>query len=440
MFAMSVIRWIVALFLWGIGVSIISADTIDRLRPEKLQAVHVEIEALKTQRREVRLSSSYNDVRAVLHAHSALSHDSRGTIEEIVAAAKEADVRVIMFTEHPASGYDYFLDGHRGLNAGVLLIPGAETNGFLAFPRQSIQDQKTGTPQAFSNMVRSSGGLIFLCHLEERMDWDIANITGTEIYNTHADFKEESRFLAALRSPMTLFGLESAVKQYPQEVFGALLDYPADYLKRYDQLCQQAPHTGVAGNDSHHNQAYRAKILENGNVLVEDALGARIAMLDPEQLASLKLLTADKQPGDLILDLDLDPYARSFRHVSTHLLVKEMNEVEVRQALATGRAYVAFDWIADPTGFVYRADRGAESWPIGSEVSFGEDLYLRAEAPLAGRFKLMRDGEVALDKNGPTIDFLVNKPGVYRVEVWLNLVGEERPWILTNPIYVRGKK
>jgi hypothetical protein len=272
------------------------------------------------------------------------------------------------------------------------------------------------------------------------MDWEIAGITGTEIYNTHADFKDEATFVAALRSPLALLGLAGALKEYPQEVFGALLDYPADYLERYDKLCQRARHTGVAGNDSHHNQAYRAKILHNGRVLVEDALGKQIAMLNPDELAPLKLLTAGRKPGDFIFDLDLDPYARSFRHVSTHLLLKEISENDVRQALVAGRAYVAFDWLADPTGFVYRADRGEDNWPLGGEVPFADDLYLRAEAPLAGRFKLMRDGRLAAEQNGPTLEFLVDKPGVYRVEVWLNLAGEDRPWILSNPIYVRSQQ
>jgi hypothetical protein len=428
---------ILAVVLCAVGGSTVDADAVDRLRPENLRAVHEAIESLKTQRREVNLSSGYDDVRALLHVHSAFSHDSRGTTDEIVAAANEVGVRVIMFCEHPADGYDYFMDGHRGVRDGVLLIPGAETNGYLAFPRQSIQNQKTETPQAFSDLVRSTGGQIFLCHLEERMDWDIANMTGTEIYNTHADFKEEARVVAALRSPLTMFGLMDAVKQYPQEVFGALLDYPADYLKRYDQLCQKARHTGVAGNDSHHNQAYRARIVEGGK---EDALGEELALLDPEKLAPVKLLTAGKKPGDMIFDLDLDPYARSFRHVSTHLLLGEVNEAEVRLALNAGRAYVAFDWIADPTGFVYRADRGAESWPIGSEVPFAAGVHLRAEALLEGRFKLVRNGEVVLETTGPVLDVPVEQPGIYRVEVSLNLAGEERPWILTNPIYVREKK
>jgi hypothetical protein len=413
-------------------------DALERMRPEKLRATHEKIEALKSQRREVSLSSGYDDVRTLLHVHSAFSHDSRGTLEEIVAAAKETGVRVILFSEHPASHYDYVNDGHRGLRDGVLLIPGAETRGFLAYPRRSIQNQKADTPQAFSDLVRSADGLVFLCHLEERMDWEIAELTGSEIYNTHADFKDELKFAAALRSPLALFTLMGAVKQYPQEVFGALLDYPADYLKRYDQLCQKSPHTGVSANDSHHNQAFRATVTDDGKVLLEDALGKKLAELDPQKIAPLKLLVSGKQPGDLILDLDLDPYARSFGHVSTHLLLPEVSEAAVWQALRSGRAYVAFDWIADPSGFVYCAEMGEQSWPIGSQVPAADGLRLRAEAPLEGRFKLVRDGEVIHDAEGGSLDFPVEQGGVYRVEVWLTLAGEARPWILTNPIYVRG--
>jgi hypothetical protein len=201
-----------------------------------------------------------------------------------------------------------------------------------------------------------------------------------------------------------------------------------------------ARHTGVSGNDSHHNQCYRAKVLEDGKVLLEDILGEKIATLDPEKVPAIKLLTAGKKAGDLILDLDLDPYVYSFRHVSTHLLLNEVSEAEVRRTLSEGRAYVAFDWIADPTGFVFRATHDADNWPIGSEVVFDENVRLQAEAPLEGRFKLFRDGKVVHDQRGPAIDVPVENPGVYRVEVWLTLAGEERPWILTNPIYVRDRR
>lgn len=432
-------RFLASVFVLLVGTSMAHGDAMERLRPEKLRATHEKIEALKGQRRDVGLKSGYDDVRTLLHVHSLFSHDSRGTVEEVVAGAKEAGVRVILFSEHPASHYDYVKDGHRGMKDGVLLIPGAETGGFLAWPKTSIQSQKTDSPQEFADLVLSTGGQIFLCHLEERMDWEINGLSGSEIYNTHADFKDEPKFLAALRSPLTLLTLMGAVKQYPQEVFGALMDYPADYLARYDQLCQKSRLTGVSANDSHHNQAYRATVLEDGKVQLEDGLGEKLAVLDPEKITPLKLLVNGKKPGDRILDLDLDPYPRSFHHVSTHLLMPTVDEESVWQALTAGRAYVAFDWLADPTGFVYRADAGEKNWPIGSEVTKQDGLRLRAEAPLEGRFKLVRNGEVIFDEHGTSLDFAVKEPGVYRAEVWLTLAGEDRPWILSNPIYVRGE-
>ena len=436
---MRAIRLCVGMLLVGGLSQPLLADALERVGLEKLRATHEKIESFKKELRKVSLPSGYEDVRALLHVHSAFSHDSRGKIDEIVSAAKQVGVRVIMFSEHPASHYDYVKDGHRGMNEGVLLIPGAETGGFLAYPKQSIQDQKSEGPQGFSDLVRGTDGLIFLCHLEERMDWEINGLTGSEIYNTHADFKDEPKFIAALRSPLTMVGLMSALKQYPQEVFGALLDYPADYLKRWDQLCQKSRLTGVSANDAHHNQAFRAKLGESGKIELEDALGTKLATLDPEKLPPLKLLVSNKKPGDMVFELDLDPYARSFHHVSTHLLLNEVTEQAVWETLKAGRAYVAFDWLADPTGFVLQADRGARTWPMGSEVPVADGLRLRAEAPLDGKFKLLRDGEVVLEQTARSIEFNVDKPGNYRVEVWLTLAGEARPWILSNPIYVRAQ-
>jgi hypothetical protein len=412
-------------------------DAMDRMPLDNLRRVHDAVQSLKSERRQVSLSSGFQDVRALLHVHSALSHDSRGTLTEIVTAAKDAQARVIMFSEHPANTYDYFLDGHRGIEQGVLLIPGAETGGFLAYPRQSIQSKPTTKPQDFANLVRSSGGLVFISHLEERMDWEIANVTGTESYNTHADFKTETRFLDAMRSPLSMLNMAAAAKHYPQEVFGALLDYPADYLKRYDELCLKARLTGISANDAHHNQAYRAKILDEGIIQLEDALGEKIARLDAETIPPLKLLTVGRKAGDVIFELDLDPYVCSFRHVSTHLLLTEVDEAHVWQALSDGRAYVAFDWMADPTGFVYQATCGDNTWPLGSDVPFQSGLHLQAEAPLAGRIRLLRDGHLVTEVVGRTLDHAADRPGNYRVEVWLRLGAEDRPWILSNPIYLR---
>jgi hypothetical protein len=429
--------------LWLVGIAFAlqaaHGDAMERMNLEKLKATHDRVEALKKELHQPPFDCGYDDVRALLHVHSKFSHDSRGTIEEILDAAKKVGARVVMFTEHPASHYDYIADGHHGMKDGVLLIPGAETEGFLAYPKRSIDKQSFQGPQQFADRVRETGGLIFLCHLEERMDWEIAGLTGSEIYNTHADFKDEPKFLAALRSPLTLLGLIPAVSQYPQETFAALEDYPADYLKRFDALCQKVPHTGVSANDAHHNQAYRARVTDEGKVQLEDALDKKLALLDPEKLPLLKPLLAAKKPGDVVFQIDLDPYERSFRHVSTHLLMDRVTEEGVWESLQQGRAYVAFDWMADPTGFAYQLCHNDEPWPMGIKLPFSPGFRLRAAAPLGGKFKLVRNGEVIVEQSGDHLEVPVTKPGVYRVEVWLTMVGEDRPWILSNPIYVLGR-
>lgn len=416
----------------------LAGDATARLSVDNLAATQQAVRQLQAESRPVDLKMPYEDTRAILHSHSLLSHDSRSPIDEILAAARETGVRVIMFTEHPADHYDYFTDGHQGLRDGVLLIPGAETNGFHAYPTRSIQKEKTETPQEFADLVRRDDGLVFLCHLEERMDWNIDGLTGTEIYNTHADLKDEKKLLASMQSPIGLLALLPACTRYPQEFFAALQDYPIDYLRRYDELCLTRPHTGVAGNDSHHNMGVRAVLQENGKVLVEDRLGEKLAELDPEKILVLRPMIKGKSAGETVVELDLDPYERNFGFVSTHLLLTELSQPAVWEALKAGRAYVAFDWIADPTGFAYVARAGGKDYPMGSEPKFESGMKLLAEAPVPGVFKVVRNGEVVHEARTRKLEYPLDQPGNYRLEVWENIVGELRPWILTNPIYVRG--
>ena len=416
------------------------ADALDRMQLQNLKATHEAVELLKEDRQPVPITSEYTDYRACVHVHTHLSHDSESPIEEIIAGAQEAGVKVLIFSDHPAPEYDFVTDSYRGMRDGVLMLPGAESKGLLLAPMKSIPDWKDRSSQELATISTSEdGGLAFLSHLEERMDWELENLTGTEIYNTHADFKDEPRFIQTLRNPLQLLvQITPAIQQYPQETYSALLDYPADYLKRWDELNQTRRHTGVAANDAHHNNAMKLILQDTGLLKLEDALGEELAMLDPEKITALKAFTVGKKTGDVVFSLDLDPYPRAFRHVTTHLLMKEHTEEAVRDALKNSRAYVSFDWMCDPTGFVFQAVDGGSVQPIGSEVAFREGLTLRAGAPLAGTFRLMRNGSEIKSERGQTFEYAVSEPGNYRVEVWLNVAGEPKIWILSNQIYVRG--
>ena len=412
-------------------------DAVQRMQLKALEATRHAVEQFELDRRPVTLRNQFDDVRTLLHVHSRLSHDSVGTPEEIRKAAVEAGVRVVMFTNHPADDYDYFTDGHHDLQDGVLFIPGAEEKGLLAFPQRSVERRPEFTPQDKVDTVRAADGQVYLSHLEERMDWELDGLTGTEIYNIHADFKDEAGLLQALRNPLTLITVVSpAFRQYPQEAFAALQDYPADYLRRWGELNRKHRLTGISANDAHQNTGVRAIVGKDGQLLIQDGTGEQLARLDTNKTPALKLLIAGLNAGDAVFELQLDPYARSFRHVSTHLLLKSFDEAAVREALAAGRAYVGFDWMCDPTGFVFQATDGNTVFPMGSEMALTDGLQLQAEAPLAGTFKVIHNGLEVHHSRGRSLEFSVTESGVYRVEVWLNFPEEPRIWILSNPVYV----
>src|SRR5262249_22611371 len=149
-----------------------------------------------------------------------------------------------------------------------------------------------GSNQEFTDLVVGRDGRLFIAHLEERMDWELDNITGVEIYNTHADFKDEKELMAAMRDPLWIFRSAHLFRQYPQAAFSALLDYPADYLKRYDELCQKFPHTGVSANDSHQNVGLKLRMGKDDKIVVEDALQEKLIELDAASSPVLKALAA----------------------------------------------------------------------------------------------------------------------------------------------------
>lgn len=413
-----------------------AGEALKRLTTERLEAVTNAVTELRAQRKERPRVGPLQDFRANLHVHSKFSHDSRGELADIVIAAKKVGTQVLMFSEHPAAHYDFFTDGHRGIKDGVLLIPGAEMRGFLCYPTQSLKGLDGGSNQEFTDLVCGRDGRLFLCHLEERMDWTLSGITGTEIYNTHADFKEETELLKAMKNPLWLFRSADFYRRFPAAAFAAFQDHPADYLNRYDELCQLAPHTGVAGNDAHQNVGLRLRLGESGKVKVSDALDEPLLELPVLGNKLLEPLVKDKLPGDIVFEAVIDRYETSLGYVGTHLLMPELSQKAVWDALAAGRVYVAFDWIADATGFDFVAVENNQRHAIGSRVMLTNALEFRGQSPLAGHWRLIRNGQLVKESTGDEFHFLVADAGCYRVEVALDVAGERRTWILSNPIYV----
>lgn len=417
--------------------SVMAEDALDRMTRKKLQALREAIANLKKERVEVQQPGSLKTFRANLHVHSHWSHDSRGQIEDIVAAAKRADTDILMFTEHPAPHYDIVKDGHQGMRDGVLLIPGAETKGLLAYPKLSIRNADIMSTEEYFNAVQQTDGLAFISHLEERMDLDIPGITGNEIYNTHADFKEEKRLVASMRNPLWLINTAPMIQEYPQESLLALLDYPADYLKRWDQLGMTGRHTGVAANDSHQNVGIRLRLIEKDMVRVEDALGEKILELNRKAAAELVPIKEDAKEGDIVFQLLLDPYENSLRHAGTYLLLPEQSQAAVWDALLNGRAYVCFDGLASGRGVQWFAtSKGStDRVELGGKVQAKDGVVFTGYAPQKATWKIMQNGTEVYSATGYECHYETQQPGMYRAELWLD-VPQPKIWILTNPITV----
>jgi hypothetical protein len=419
---------------------------VERLALDRLAAAHADVEKLKARRVVVPPRPGLTDFRCILHAHAEDSTHTGGTLTEMLADARKAGVHAIFLSDHYRPPRD-FIDGRRrGLKDGVLFVPGSEARGFLVYPEKSILGRMELATSDFVSTVTAGDGLIFLSHIEERPDHPLAGLTGLEIYNRHYDAKRDKAAVLTLATiltdPKRLADLEKAVKDYPDEVLAFQCDYPGVYLAKWDEGTKHQRLTGVAANDCHHNQVLIVKMADTDTVLVgtnvdpDDQMRRVSAGLRP----SVRELTKGHKSGDVLARVDCDPYYRAFRNVSTHVLAPKLDEPALRASLKAGHAYVAHDWMGDATGFRFEAvdAAGKVVAAMGDEVERSDGVKLSARLPLPALVRLLRYGkEVTRVEGKSEIEYTLAELGAYRLEAWLKLDGEWRPWIFSNPVYVR---
>ena len=125
---------------------------VQRLEPERLKATHEAVQRFAGERVPLPELGALEDYRAVIHVHAEDSNHTKGTRDQVLAAAKKTGVRAVLLTDHRGPKPDTW----RGLHDGVLFLAGSEDgDGKLRFPEFGA-DQ---TPLA-------EGGLRFICHVE----------------------------------------------------------------------------------------------------------------------------------------------------------------------------------------------------------------------------------------------------------------------------------
>ena len=419
--------------------------TVARMTTERLEAAHADVQQIQAARVPVTLQSGFSDYRAILHAHAEDAAHTGGTRPEMLEDAKRAGVQVIFLSDHFRPPRD-FMDSWRGLRDGVLFIPGSETHGFLVHPETSILDVMDSDRETVMAATTAGEGMAFLSHVEERINFPMTGLTGMEIYNRHDDANDDTSAIIALigiiNDPKKLAVLQADLAKYPAELLASQLDYPQVYINKWDIETQTQRVVGIAANDCHHNQVFISKMVDAETVRIGTIVDDDDDMREftAQQFPGIRELTKGRAPGDVLAQLDFDPYYVSFHNVSTHILAPELTEPAMRTALKAGHAYVSHDWMCDPTGFVFGARNSEDSAftaIMGDEVDNARSLRLVAEFPVECDMKLLKDGDVIHSERGRTLERRPKGAGVYRLEAWLTVDGEERPWIYSNPVYVR---
>ena len=355
---------------------------MQRLERQHLQAAQESQLRFAQERHLPLINGLYQDCRAVILAPDENAGLTKDTRQELLAAARKTGIRVVLMTNRG----DPKPDAWRGVHEGVLFIVGSETGGgVLWFPEFGSD----------GNPIPESG-LRFLSRVEEGATAPTNGMAGMAICNRQTGATQDKGFeeylAGAVADTSRRRTLVEDFRAFPDEFLAAGTDYPRECFAQWDQETAKRPFTGIAASGAH-------------------------------QYVSLRGVMSN-------------PYGASFRNLTTHILAREFTEPLIREALTNGHVYVAHDWLCDPTGFMFGAVNNLGVFTTGDPALMFGKTRIMAILPLPAKLRLIHKGTVISETVGTNLNFEVKEAGPYRVEAWLTVGGEDRPWIYSNPVYL----
>ncbi len=356
-----------------------------------LATVYVAYGATIRARRAPRPDPPAGEVRGAFHVHTTRS-DGRGTLDEVVRAAREAGLQFVVIADHDALAPD-----EQGWRDGVLVVEATEVSTAfghvvaLGVPRALSSAERDGDPL---RAIADLGGYAVLAHpfhpRRPFTGWGRGAWRGFELVSNDTAWH---RVIARREWGKAAF----AALELPWDGAGAVLD--------------------VVGDLTDERSRFDAELLA--------ARGA-----GGKGPARVILCSADAH--------GYPSYRSAFQAFSMHLPVALSRDGAaaaraVVAALADGRAACVLDGIAPASGVALASVSGKGGKAIG--------LSLTAPDLSRAAFTLFRDGARvatarAAERGGPAKILFdcggACGPGDYRVEgAW-----EGRPWIFTNPTWI----
>jgi len=341
-----------------------------------------------------------------LHIHSSLS-DGAATIGEITQTASKIGLDFIILNDHDFMADSLHLDAE-GFHSEVLTLVGLEigklSHHYLAYGVDEMVRAGESDPQKVIDRVNKQGGFGFLAHPFEKgmpfheksaaytwNDITVTGFTGIEIWNFSSRWKE--RVKTVLHGLFFLLFKSRFLKGPSRKT-----------LSYWDELCQQRRVVAIGGSDSH---------------------GA----LFKWGMLSFRPLTYDFLLNTINVHILLD------RKLSEDFFIAR---AEVYRAMREGRLFIAHERLAPATGFRFNyVSEDGTRLTMGEEGQF-KPGHIHVETPGHSEIRLMKDGILQKRWYGRKASFDVLEKGVYRVEVSLYAFPFGwRPWIYSNPIYLR---
>lgn len=374
-------------------------------RRYKIGQLAAKVEELNKVPREDRPDDKYKEFKGIIHAHTSLGGHSTGSFDELITAANANDLDFVIMTEHWSDTIDTAGLTLNGVYGKTLFIGGneidtADSDRFLMIPGSAYAAGLRKIPTAaVLEKLQAENRLALVTYPEKFKSWD-SNFDGIEVFSLHTNAKKMNPFTA-------VFDAIWSFPTYPELMLASYFKRPDDNLKKFDAIAAQRNISLVAGTDAHSN-------------------------------IGLHLFGDDAR--NKLLDLKIDDYATIFRLVRQHVLIesdKGLNRESLLESLKTGRSFIAFDALADSTGFRFESVSAFDDGFMSDSNRKG----VRVTSPLAGRIVVFLNGERFEEKvNAKILETDLNRPGSYRVEVYLDQLGspfDKMPWIISNPIYVR---
>ncbi|MCB0748476.1 MAG: PHP domain-containing protein [Ignavibacteriae bacterium] len=340
-----------------------------------------------------------------IHMHSKFS-DGSGDPAKIAQTADEVGLDFIILTDHNTlralhEGYEKWY-GQTLLLVGCELNDKVNKNHYLAMnisetfsTRQSAKD--------YVKKVKDAGGIGFIAHPHEERnsmkehppypwtDWDAGEFTGIEIWNHMSEWMEGlteqnkySHFVHPLKS---------------------VISPSKKTLQKWDELNRLRKVVGIGGIDAH---AHKVNVLG-------------------------------------FVEVEVFPYKVLFKSIRTHILTDKKLRAKnltidsakeiIYKSLENGSCFISNNYHGDAKGFKFYAKTGGKHFQMGESVKLKTSVNLKVILPnKSANIILIHNGKQLSSIENTEGDFIVKKPGQYRVEVYTN----NKAWIFSNHIRIEN--